>query len=191
MTTEATPRLYSYDDYAAIDDDERYEVLEGELVPMGPAPRWDHQKVAGNLFTYLNLYAMETGAGTAFVAAVDVVLKAERPANVLQPDAGFVLRSHHDRITAPNLQGAPDLVVEVLSPSNARKDTVRKRRLYEQYGVPEFWIVPLSVDQIEVLRLGPDGRYGAAIVFKPGDTLTSPLLPGFALDVAKAFWNVP
>lgn len=176
--------LLSYEDYAAIDDDERYEVLEGVLTPMGPAPFTRHQRIALQLTIQLDAHAKRTH-GIAFTAPTDVVLQAARPATVLQPDAFYV--GDRTKVTKANIQGPPDLVVEVLSPSNARKDAIRKRRLYERFGVPEFWIVPLHEDRIEVMRLGPDDRYGDPVLFHPGDTLTSPLLPGLELDVAAIF----
>lgn len=186
MTTDATSQLLSYDDYAAIDDDERYEVLEGVLVPMGPAPRIRHQGVAGNIHTALNLYARSSRAGRAFISPVDVVMRAQRAATILQPDVVFVLKEHYERITEPNIQGPPDIVVEVLSPSNARKDAIRKRRLYEKFGVPEYWVVPEWCDRIEVLKL-VDGVYARPVLYEVGDVLTTPLLPGFELPVGEVF----
>jgi Uma2 family endonuclease len=177
--------LLSYEDYAAIDDDERYEVLEGVLTPMGPAPFLRHQRIAAQIWRVLDDYERAQRLGRAYMAPADVVLQAARPATVLQPDVMFV--RDRTKITQANVQGPPDLVVEVLSPSNARKDAIRKRALYERFGVAEFWIVPLHEDRIEVMRLGPDGKYGAPLLFQLGDRLTSPNLPGFELDVATIF----
>lgn len=100
------------------------------------------------------------------------------------------LKAHRECVTQRNIQGPPHLVVEVLSPSNARKDAVRKRRLYEKFGVPELWLVPEHTDRVEVLRL--DGEtYGRPLLFDGTDRLTSPLLPRFELPVADLFAASP
>lgn len=187
MAIEHSRPNLSYDDYAAIDGDERYELIEGELVPMGPAPFLRHQRIAFNIALALRAYAEASGRGETFIAPVDVVLRADGPGTVLQPDVVFISSEHRERLTPANIQGPPDLVVEVLSPSNARKDAVRKRLLYERFGVPEYWIVPEAVDRIEVLRLAADGRYGKPVLYEPGEKLTSNLLPGLGIDVASLF----
>jgi len=110
----------------------------------------------------------------------------ERPAVVVQPDLIFVARAHGERLASHGLVGVPDIAVEVLSPSNARIDTIRKLGIYARHGVREYWIVPDEFDRIEVLRL--DGaRYGKPQLYEPGEVLSSPLLPGFALEVAELF----
>jgi Uma2 family endonuclease len=154
---------------------------------MGPAPFLRHQYVAGNIYTELNLHLRSHPDGQVFIAPTDIVLRAERPATILQPDVCFVSKANAERLTSANIQGPPDLVVEVLSPGNARKDAVRKLGLYQRYGVPEYWIVPEACDRIEVLRLDPTGHYGKPLLFVPGEQLTTPLLPGFELTVAKVF----
>ena len=187
MAIEQARHDLSYADYAAVDDGQRYELIEGELVPMGPAPFIRHQRVAFKIAKALDAHTGTTRQGETFIAPFDVVLEAARRGTVLQPDVAVVLEAHRERITDANIQGPPDLVVEVLSPSNARKDAVRKRLLYERFGVPEYWIVPEHVDSVEVLRRGADGRYGKALLFEPGEQLTTPLLPGLTLDVASLF----
>ena len=186
MALEQPARPLSYDDYAAIDDDRRYQVLEGELV-VTPSPNRRHQRLVLRLARALADFADASGTGEAFMAPFDVVLRAERPATVLQPDVMYVTRDRADVVTAANVQGAPDVVVEVLSPSNARLDTVRKYRLYASYGVREYWMVPLEFDRIEVVRLGEDGAFGRPALFLPGDMLTSPVLPGFELAIGPLF----
>ncbi|MDB5099763.1 MAG: ribosomal protein [Cyanobacteria bacterium RYN_339] len=187
MAIEIPKFPLSYEDYAAIDDDERYEVLEGELIPMGPAPFLRHQHVAGRIFRALGNHVDATGIGQVFIAPVDVVLRAERPATVLQPDVLYFGPQSLERLTRANVQGPPDIVVEVLSPSNARKDAVRKLGLYQKFGVPEYWIVPEHTDRIEVLRLDDDGNYARPQLYLPGEVLRTPMIPGFELDVAKIF----
>ena len=108
---------------------------------------------------------------------------------ILQPDILFVSAARAHIITEDNVQGAPDLVIEIISPSDPNRDRVRKRRIYERHGVGEYWLVDPYARNITVLLLGGDGYetdgiYGQGGV---GDTLTSPTLRGFALDVADLF----
>lgn len=187
MATNSNTPLLSYDDYAAIDDDERYEVLEGVLVPMGAAPFLRHQRIVMNLAMKLSAYLERHPIGEVFFAPVDVVLESQRPATVVQPDLLFMRAANRHRLTEKNVQGPPDLVIEVLSPSNAQRDSVHKRRLYERFGVEEYWLVPSNFDRIEVLRRGDTGRYGRPQLFESGDTLTSEVLPGFELAIAPLF----
>jgi Uma2 family endonuclease len=187
MAIELPKFPLSYEDYAAIDDDERYEVLEGELIPMGPAPQMRHQDVAGLLYVALMNHVAATGQGKAYIAPADVVLQGARPATVLQPDVMYFRPESLGRLTKANVQGPPDLVIEVLSPSNARKDAVRKLNLYQKFGVPEYWIIPHHMDRIEVLRLDAQGHYGKPTLFVPGETLDTTTIPGFKLEVASIF----
>lgn len=176
---------YSYEDYAAIDDGRRYQVLEGELVPMpSPAPR--HQSVGQQLAFRIDQFGRDHKLGRALMD-VDIVFKPERPAVVLCPDVMFIRRERMGIVGKVNIQAPPDLVVEVLSPSNARLDTMRKTPLYERFGVAELWIVSQEVDRIDVLRLDAAGRYERPRTYLPGDKLETPLLPGFQLDVAELF----
>jgi Uma2 family endonuclease len=99
----------------------------------------------------------------------------------------FVKQDRLAIITDANIQGAPDLVVEVLSPSNARLDTIRKLGIYAKYGVLEVWFVPQDFDRVETLHLKPDGHYAKPRLFMPGEDLVSDLLPGFVLPVAGLF----
>lgn len=186
MAIDPASSLLGYADYAAIADGKRYQVIDGVLV-LTPSPTPRHQRVVLRLGRYLDSYAEASGMGQAFLAPLDVVLRAERPAIVVQPDVFFVDRDHLAIIGETHIAGAPTLVVEVLSPSTARLDTVYKHDLYARHGVAEYWIVPSEFDRVEVLRLGPEGRYGRPELYLLGDRLTSPLLPGFALDVASLF----
>lgn len=187
MATETPRPPLSYADYAAIDDGRHYQVVEGELI-MTPSPNTFHQGALFELAGRFREYLRERPVGRAFFAPFDVVLRAEAPAIVLQPDLLFVAAERAAIITEPNVQGAPDLVVEILSPSTARLDTIRKLGIYAAHGVQEYWIISYLFDRIEVLRLDPAiGRYGRPELFMAGDDLTSPLLPGFTLPVAALF----
>ncbi len=170
-------KVWTYDEYAALPEDaKRYEVIEGELVEMS-APNVRHQDILLWVAVQLYQHVAAFGGGRVFVAPLDVVLSN---INVVQPDVLFVADSDQDRITAPNLQGAPTLAVEVLS--DAGHDRVRKRRLYEQFGVQEYWIVDPHTERVEVYRI-EGGTFSEATVLEAGATLTTGLLPGLELDV--------
>ena len=182
MVTPPPVIKHTYADYCLTPDDERYELLDGELI-MVPAPGTGHQIVAMELGTLLHVFVKARGLGRVFSAPYDVVLSET---NVVQPDLLFIANERTHIITPDNVQGPPDLVVEILSPSTANRDRTRKRALYAQYGVPEYWLVDPDARTVTVLRLGAAGftlvaRYGA------GDTLISPTLPGFTANLDNLF----
>ena len=107
-------------------------------------------------------------------------------ADVVVPDLLVVKRAAADRVTEANIQGAPDLVVEILSPSTKGRDRVLKLRLYEKFGVREYWIVDPVADSIEVLRL-VDGRLAAVESLGRDDVLTTPLFPKLSIRLASVF----
>jgi Uma2 family endonuclease len=172
----ATP--WTYEDYLDFPDDgKRYEIVDGEMF-VTPAPNIRHQDIVGWLFVRLYEHVQRHGGGRVFVAPVDAVLS---PTNVVQPDIVFVADADKDRLTPANLQGPPTLALEVLS--DARHDRVRKRRLYAQYGVAEYWIVDPDGERVEVHRLEGQ-RYPTPTLLEAGTQLTTPLLPGFSVEVA-------
>lgn len=170
----------TYEDLQRFPEDNlRRELIDGELF-VTPSPITRHQKVVGEIFHQLRLYQEKAG-GEAYPAPLDVFFDDR---NVTEPDVLFVRKENLDRVEERFVRSPPDIVVEVSSPSTRRTDQVRKRELYERFGVPEFWFVDLDADRIEVHRLA-QGRYGAPEIFMRGDTLASPLLPGFHAEVAE------
>ena len=186
MTTETPRPLLSYDDYAAIDDGLHYQVIDGILI-RSPSPSRRHQRVQLKLLVALTTHVEHHQLGEVFCPPYDVVLRRERPAVVMQPDLVFVSNERRERNTPDNIQGAPDLAVEVLSPGTARLDMSRKRVRYAEYGVRELWVVPVGMDRIEVYHPEADGPFGKPTIYVPGERLASPLLPGISLDVAAMF----
>ena len=180
MVTQHT--LVTYEDYCNMPDDERYEVIDGELI-MTAAPRVVHQDTSINIGTELRIYVKSNRLGKVLYAPTDVILS---DTNVVQPDILFVSKSRAHIIAEEGIRGAPDLVVEVLSPSTAQLDKVRKRELYARFGVPEYWQADADEVSILVLTL-VNGEYEIAGVYGPEETLVSPLLPGFRLDVDDVF----
>jgi Uma2 family endonuclease len=181
--TLPNPRIkFTYVDYVNTPEDKRYELLDGDLV-MTPAPGEIHQRVSILLGWRLVQFVTENHLGRVYVAPFDVVLS---DTDVVQPDLLFVSNERAHVITPANVQGAPDLVVEILSPSTAERDLTFKRRLYGRHGVSEYWIVDTTARSVTVLLLRKAGfevvgEYGA------GETLTSPTLRGFALRIDDLF----
>ena len=174
------PKL-TYEDYASLPDDERCELIDGELIPM-PSPKKIHQRLILDLSWILRRLE-EMGLGELFIAPFDVILSAT---NVVQPDLIFVSSARAHIITEDNIRGAPDLVVEILSPSTAGYDRTTKRNLYARHGVREYWLIDPYAKTITVLILGANG-YNTHAVYGEGDTLTSPTLAGFALNLSDLF----
>ena len=192
------PRLkLTYADYLTTPEDKRYELLDGELV-MTPAPNEVHQRTQAELGYHLMTFVKANGLGRIYYSSTDVVLS---DIDVVQPDLLFVSSERTHIITPDNIQGAPDLVVEILSPSTAERDRGYKRALYAQHGVKEYWVVGTDAGAIcasprahlwrrqsanTVLLLGDEG-YEVVDTFGEGDTLTSPTLAGFNLQVDEIF----
>jgi Uma2 family endonuclease len=135
-------RLYSVADVRALPDDgNRYETIAGELF-VTPAPGVPHQTVLARLFVALWAYVERHELGRLWFAPLDVVFG---PLTLVEPDLVFVSRNRLDTISDRDVQGPPDLVVEVISPSTARTDQGRKRALYQEAGVREYWIVDVEL----------------------------------------------
>jgi len=177
----ATVTKLTYDDLAAMPEDRnRYEIIDGELF-VTPSPNLKHQIVIGNLFFALKAFVREHKLGLVLFAPMDVVLTIH---NVVEPDVLFVSNSRTGRLTANNIQGAPDLVVEVLSESSRKTDEITKRHLYERYGVTEYWVVDPEIDVVKVYR---GGTRVAELSLEQNDVLTTPLLPGLEIPLATIF----
>lgn len=156
-----TPTVrFTYEDYClAPDDGKRREIIDGvEYIlsggSMAPAPRPIHQRIAGRIFGEIYQHLKHMPVGEVFDAPLDVILSET---DVVQPDVLFVSDERAGIIEEHGLTGPPDLVVEVLSESNRRRDEVRKRKLYEQYGVTEYWIVDPELELVKVYRQSESG----------------------------------
>mgnify|MGYP001327293968 CR=1 FL=1 len=178
MQTENADRLYTYDDYLKIDDDNQYELIGGKLV-LVPAPRTIHQLVKGNIFWVLKDYIRKNNLGEILDAPTDVLLsETEKP----QPDILFIAKNRLDIITEMNIQGAPDLVIEILSPSTGRHDKVEKSRMYYKHGVKEYWIVDPDHKVIEVF-IPAEKNWNLFQSYNTDEILTSPLLNGLEIPL--------
>ena len=171
--------MWTYDDYQDFPEDgKRYELVHGEVF-VTPAANTRHQDIVGWVFATLYDHVRRHRLGRVFVAPYDVVLSQT---DVVEPDVLFVASAAADLITKANLQGPPTLAVEVLS--DPRHDRVRKRKLYAQFGVPEYWLVDPDGERVEVYRLAA-GEYAVPTILEAGRALGTGLLPGLSLDVAE------
>ncbi len=185
MSLHDRKRKLTYDDLVKMPDDgKRHEIIDGKHY-VSPSPHLRHQVVAGRLhgglFTFLESHPL----GHLFIGPTDILLSLH---DVVAPDLVFVAREHEAILTEANVQGPPDLIVEVLSPSTRRIDELRKWRLYEREGVQEYWIVDAKADRIKIYRQAGSG-FGPAseLSLAAAATLTTPILPGFALPLDKIF----
>ncbi len=176
-----TQGVWTYDDYSRLPDDgKRYEVIRGELY-MSAAPRPLHQRVITRLSFFLEGFLENSAQGTAFVAPIDVILP-QKLGDPVQPDIVVVRRESLHIIDELNIRGAPDLLVEVLSPSNPAHDRSLKYDLYAEAGVLEYWIVDPRQRTVEI-HLLRDGAYELAGQWGVGEVARSELLDGFAVSV--------
>ena len=177
---------WTYEEFMALPEGGpvRYEIIDGELC-MTPSPVTRHQKISKNLLFEIERFLRTNPLGEIFAAPVDVVFSQEPP-QVVVPDLVFVAAEHLSLITEKNLQGVPDLLVEILSPTTATIDRRVKHALYERVGVPEYWIVDPERNSVQVFRLS-GGRYAPALEFGLGDRLETPLLPGLSIPLSDVF----
>lgn len=182
MVTPTRQGQYTYADYLLTPEDTRYELIEGELI-MAAAPSIAHQRVARDFGAVLWPFVRDNNLGEVFYAPTDVYFSET---NVLQPDLLFVSAARTRIITDANIQGAPDLVIEIASPSTKDEDRTRKQEIYERFGVPEYWWVHPIYQTVEPLRL-ENGRFMSMGVYGPTDTLATPLLPGLVINLSEIF----
>jgi len=158
---KTSDRRFTYADYRNWPDDERWELIDGEAYAMSPVPTISHQTLAGQLFRQID-EALDGAPCRALISPVDVLLPApdeadDRSTTVVQPD--ILVVCDPAKLTERNVRGAPDWIIEVLSPATARHDHITKRALYERAGVREYWLVH-PVDRIVTVYTLNDGQYG-------------------------------
>ena len=187
----ATARLrgkYTYADYFATPEGERWELIDGVLFHVSAAPNRKHQTVSGNLHFLASAHIRPRRAGLLYSAPFALILSGE---SVVEPDLLFVRAERGHIVTDRACEGPPDLVVEILSPSNRSHDLESKRELYARHGVPEYLILEPNEETVLVLA-DPDisagqGAYGSERLYRSGDILTIAAIPGLAIAVAEIF----
>jgi len=176
----------TYDDFLLFPDDgKRHELIDGEHY-VTPSPARKHQAIAWNLTVLIGNYLRAHPIGRAFAAPFDVVFS---DFDVVEPDLLFISRAKQgDVLTTKYVRGAPDLVVEIGSPATRKRDETIKRRLYERFGVSEYWTIDPELDSIHVYRRS-DGGYtrAAELMLERHEVLTTPLLPGLDLPLTDIF----
>jgi Uma2 family endonuclease len=175
----------TYEDYVLFPEDgQRHEILDGEHY-VTPAPSIDHQESSGYLFSKLYPFVREYRLGKVLYAPVDVLLSAH---DITQPDLLFISNERQAILTEANAQGAPDLVIEILSDSTRRRDETLKRDRYERGGVLEYWLVDRVRRTVRVYRRSGGGFSAPQdLSAAAGDILTTSLLPGLEIRVSEIF----
>ncbi|MFZ3137588.1 MAG: Uma2 family endonuclease [Thermodesulfovibrionales bacterium] len=175
-------KKYTYEDYLKTPEDERYELIEGELL-MTPSPIPTHQRISRKIAFMLEKVVTENNLGEVFYAPCDIYLDSE---NVVQPDILFISKERLNIIGEKNIQGAPDLVIEILSENTAYRDFVQKKKLYARFGVKEYWIVIPGEESAEVYIL-KDKTYILYKTYNKDDTLESPLMKDLKIELKGIF----
>ncbi len=180
MTETAQKTRMTWSDYAALPaDGKQYQVVEGELI-VAPAPNVPHQEIAGQLYRQLAGFVENTDAGKILIAPVDVVLDEN---NIFQPDLVFIQKSRLG-IVQNQVRGAPDLAIEVLSPSTAAFDRERKAETFARFGVPHFWLVSPMDETVILYRLA-EGKYERVGLYQGRDTFEAEPFPDLTIDLSK------
>jgi Uma2 family endonuclease len=180
---------FSYADYQNWPEGERFELIDGVPYDMNPAPNTEHQTIAGEIFGNIWQFLKDKPC-RAFAAPFDVrfIEKADSEDNdittVVQPDITVIC--DEKKIDDKGCIGAPDLVVEILSPSTAYKDETEKLRLYEKHGVKEYWIVNPEAKYIMIYRI-EDEKYGKPEYLTEKEILKSRVLVGLEVDLAEVW----
>ena len=181
-------KVYTYADYYKWKFDERVELIKGYIFKMSPGPNRLHQEISGVISFQLQKF-LERSPCKVYTAPFDVRFPRKSKADkdiitVLQPDICVVC--DRSKLDDRGCIGAPDIVVEVLSPSNNKKELKNKYEIYEEAGVKEYWIV-WPYEQTMIVYTLTDGKFVSSPVISGGDILTSSVLPGFSLNISELF----
>ncbi|MCZ7643974.1 MAG: Uma2 family endonuclease [Planctomycetota bacterium] len=174
---------FNYSDYRALPEGgKRYQLIDGELL-VSPSPKTRHQELSSRLYMALQVFVSNQKLGRVYYAPLDVILTDE---DVVQPDVFFVSAARAAIVREEGVFGAPDLCVEILSKSSREIDRDVKRKLYARHGATEYWIVDPDADLVQLFRLQEDPERPLRACGS-GDTLVSPLFPGFELPLGAVF----
>jgi len=186
MSSLAEEKRYSYKDYIKWDNDIRYELIDGVAYAVA-APTRLHQKTSGEIFRQLANY-LRGKPCEVFHAPFDVRLNASDFDDiVVQPD--ILVVCDESKLDNKSVKGTPDMIIEILSPSNARHDTFTKFRHYQKSGVREYWIVNPARRIVEVYIL-ENGKYGLGIIYREDDVIPVHTLKGCKINLADVFYDI-
>lgn len=177
---ENQAKRWTYEEYYKLQDDQRYEIIDGALL-MSPAPDTWHQSWLNSLNILMSLFVRRTKFGRIFISPVDVVLD---PANTVQPDIVFIGAKNLGIVQKQAILGVPDLVVELISSTSVRRDRYVKKELYERFGVAEYWIGDAANQSLEILTLR-EGRYQLHSSAEVSGRASSLVLSGLEFDLAE------
>jgi Uma2 family endonuclease len=184
MELKETAEKYLFSDYESWDDDNRYELIDGKVYLMSPAPSIEHQAISGEVFSQLRNF-LRGKPCMAFMAPVDVCLngKGDGDDTIVQPDV--LVLCDKSKLDKKRVNGAPDMVVEILSPSSASRDSILKMNKYLNAGVREYWIVDPESKKVYTNLLS-NGKY-ILEVYTETDTVPVGILEGCQIDMKEAF----
>lgn len=190
MATRSHQRLMTYEEFAALPREGMITMLlDGEYIQL-PSPVDRHQELLGRLYLRIGNFLEDHPLGRVLLAPLDVVLSKPR-ARVIQPDLIFIPKADTSRYENGIIMGSPAFAIEVLSKDAKRYDLGKKLAYYNEYGTAELWHVHQGRPAIDVYRRDEQGSLVKALEVGPGDRLTTPFFPGFDLDVARLFADLP
>jgi Uma2 family endonuclease len=184
---EVIEKIWTYTDLVKeFPSETRVELINNELY-MPPAPSFEHQEISSELGFLLQSFVKGRGIGKLLYVPFDVLLDKY---TVVQPDILFVSKDNLQNISSRGLEGVPDLVVEIISPSTFHRDSVEKYQLYERYGVKEYWLIEPANQVIEVFKL-ENGKYAlySFVSSEAGEVAKSALLEGFEVKREEVFMS--
>ncbi len=179
----AKGKVWTYEDYLRLEDDKRYEVINGRLEEM-PAPTFDHQSILAYLHYKFYEFVRSQSVGKVLPAPFDVILSETV---VVQPDIVFISNDNLKNIKNGRLFGPPDLAVEIISPGSFYRDRYKKFSLYEKHRVGEYWIVYPGERVVEVWSLNDKGKYELFSMAEREGKVKSKLLKGLEVDLKEVF----
>src|SRR5690606_7445910 len=174
-------KKWTVEDYMLLDEDLRCEIIDSELI-MTPAPNTKHQRISKSLF--LKIIDLVKESGELFYAPINVFFDKE---NVFQPDLVFVKKERLNIIQEKGIIGAPDLIVEIISPSNSYIDRYVKKTKYAQFGVKEYWIADPGNKTLEVYKLAEGSDYQLFLFLAEEGEVKSSLLEGLTFELSDIF----
>jgi Uma2 family endonuclease len=181
--TQSIPQgkiVLTYDDYCLLPNDRnRYEILDGEL-SVTPAPRTQHQRTSGQLHVILANHIRASHLGDIYAAPTDVILA---PTTVVQPDLIYIGNDRRHIVTEPAIEGAPTLLIEILSPTTHQTDRVTKAQLFARYQVPHYWLIDTDQRTLEAYELARD-HYDLAASARDAEVFAPSLFPGLSIQLA-------
>ncbi len=177
---EVKDKKYNIKDYKLLPEGAPYQLIEGELI-MTPAPNPRHQIISGNIFEKIR--HLTKGLGITFYSPIDVYFGEE---NAYQPDIVFIKKERQEIIKDDGIYGSPDLVIEILSLSTAYYDIKKKFKVYEKFGVQEYWIVDPETNSVEIYS-NEKGHFSLIGKAEREGDIESPLLKGLQLTLKDIF----